>query len=133
LKIETETRDDHQIRVIAELEGNVLDQYRAQAARKISRETKIPGFRPGKAPIGVIRRMVGDEALTQEAVELLVDAIYPEVLKEADLHPSYPGQLDEVVSLDPPKIAFIIPLIPEVTLGDYRAVRKDYNLEPVSE
>lgn len=133
MKIETETRDDHQIRVIAELEGNVLDQYRAQAARKISRETKIPGFRPGKAPIGVIRRMVGDEALTQEAVELLVDAIYPEVLKEADLHPSYPGQLDEVVSLDPPKIAFIIPLIPEVTLGDYRAVRKDYNLEPVSE
>lgn len=133
MKIETEPRDDHQIRVIAELEADVLDQYRAQAARKISRETKIPGFRPGKAPIGVIRRMVGDEALTQEAVELMVDAIYPEVLKEADLHPSYPGQLDEVIGLEPPKIAFIIPLAPEVTLGDYRAVRKDYNLEAVSD
>lgn len=133
MKIETEPRDDHQIKVIAELDAAALDQYRQQAARKISRETKIPGFRPGKAPMNVIRRMVGDEALTQQAVELMVDAVYPDVLKEADLHPSYPGALDEVMSLEPPKLAFIIPLTPEVTLGDYRAVRKDYTLEPVSD
>lgn len=133
MKIETEPRDDHQIKVTAELDAAALDQYRQQAARKISRETKIPGFRPGKAPLAVIRRMVGDEALTQQAVELMVDAVYPDLLKEADLHPSYPGALDEVISLEPPKLSFIIPLTPEVTLGDYRALRKDYTLEPITD
>lgn len=133
MKIETEPRDDHQVRVVAELEPAVLDQYRQQAARKISRETKIPGFRPGKAPLAIVRRMIGDEALTQQAVELMVDAVYPEILKEADLHPSYPGALEEVIGLEPPKLAFLIPLAPEITLGDYRALRKDYELEAVTE
>ncbi len=133
MKIETEHRDDHQVKVIAELEPEALEQYRLQAARKFSRETKIPGFRPGKAPLSVVRRIVGEEALTQQAVELMVDAVYPEMLKEADLHPSYPGALEEVISLEPPKMSFLVPLAAEVTLGDYRALRKDYTPATVTD
>lgn len=133
MKIETEPREDHQLKIIAELESSVLEKYKLQAARKISHDTKIPGFRPGKAPYNVIRRMFGDEAIQEQAVELMVDAIYPEMLKEAEVKPSYPGSLEEVISLDPPKLAFLVPLASEVTLGDYRSVRKEYSPQPVTE
>ncbi|MEA4908607.1 MAG: trigger factor [Chloroflexi bacterium] len=126
MKIETELREDHQMKVTAELDAEVLEQFKHRAARKISKETKIPGFRPGKAPYDIVKRMVGDDLLEREAVELMVDEYYPEVLREADLKPSGPGSLEDVISMNPPKFAFLVPLAPEVELGDYQSIRKDY-------
>jgi trigger factor len=130
LKIETFDRDDHQKLVTAEADMEMLDQFKHQAARKISAEAKIAGFRPGKAPYEVVRRTYGDKAIHDEAISLMLDQIYPQVLKETGIDPYGPGQLQEMTQADPPKFSFIVPLIPEVTLGDYRAIRADYN-QPV--
>jgi trigger factor len=93
----------------------------------------ITGFRPGKAPYDLVRRMIGDEALQQEAIEILLEDGYPPVLREANINPSGPGKLEEIIKMDPPTLAFIIPLPPVVELGDYQAVRKEYAPEPVGE
>lgn len=133
MKIETQPLEDHQVKIIAEFEPSVLEKYKQQAARKISQNAKIPGFRPGKAPYAVIRRMYGEDAIQQEAVELMLDDVYPEVLKEADLKPQYQGSLDEIISTEPPKFSFTIPLNPEVELGDYRSIHKEFSPGPVTE
>jgi trigger factor len=133
LKIESEPRDDHQVRLLVELEPEVLEKFKHQAARKIAEKAKIPGYRPGKAPYAIIKRFYGDDALNEQAVELLVDDQYPKILEEAKIKPAASGQLDEIVSYEPLKLAFVVPLEPEVVLGDYRSIRQEYNLEPVTE
>ncbi len=133
MKLELQPREDHQVKIIAEFDSAALESYKHRAARKISQQTKIPGFRPGKAPYDVIRRHVGDEALIQQAVEDLIDAEYANILKEADIKPAAAGALDEIVSMDPPKFSFVVPLEPKVELGAYNDVRMDYNLEAVTE
>ncbi|HOG80302.1 MAG TPA: trigger factor family protein, partial [Anaerolineaceae bacterium] len=80
MNIQTELRDDHQARLTVEFDQETFEGYKRKAARKIASEAKIPGFRPGKAPYDVIRRMYGDGAIDQEAVELLIDALYPKIL-----------------------------------------------------
>lgn len=126
MKLEIQSREDHQVRLITELEADQLERFKHQAARKISQEAKVPGFRPGKAPYDVVRRLYGDKALTDQAVELLIDDIYPKILKEAAINPSGPGNLDEIINLDPPTFAFIVPLMPTIKLGDYKSIRKEY-------
>ena len=133
MKIETTPRDDHQVRIVAEFEPEFMEQYKRQAARKISREARIPGFRPGKAPFDIIRRLYGDETIQKEAIELMLDKVYPDILKEAAVEPGGPGNLEEIISQDPPKLAFVVPLMPKVELGDYKSIRKEYNLPSVSE
>jgi trigger factor len=133
LKIESEPREDHQVRLLVELEPEVLEKFKHQAARKIAEKAKIPGYRPGKAPYAIIKRFYGDDALNEQAVELIVDDQYSKILEEAKIKPAAAGQLDEVVSYDPLKLAFVVPLEPEVVLGDYHAIRQEYNLEPVTE
>lgn len=133
LKLEVQPRDDHQVSVTAEFELALLEEFKRRAARKISRQTRIPGFRPGKAPFDVVRRMVGDEALVEQAVEELIDEYYPKILEEANLKPGAAGSLEKVVSLDPPTFSFIIPLEPEVELGNYSEVRMDYQVDEVEE
>jgi trigger factor len=133
LKIETETREDHQVKLITEVEADQFERSKHQAARKIAQKTKIPGFRPGKAPYAIIERTVGAESIQEEAIELLVDEIYPEIIKEAGIEPGGPGNLDEVISMDPPKFSFIVPLAPKVELGDYTQMRREYALPEVTD
>jgi trigger factor len=133
LKIETTIRDDYQARIVAEFEPEFMDKFKRQAARKISQDARIPGFRPGKAPYDVVRRMYGEEMIEKQAVELMLDEVYPQVLKEAAVEPSGMGNLEEIISYNPPTFAFVVPLTPKVELGDYKSVRKDYNLPVVND
>jgi trigger factor len=126
LKIETHPREDHQTTMVVEVDAERLESARRRAARKIAERAKIPGFRPGKAPYDVVRRLYGDAVITEEAVEILVDDIYPQAIKEADIKPSGQGQLENIESMDPPKFVFTVPLAPTVELGDYRSVRLPY-------
>jgi trigger factor len=133
LKIESLPREDHQVNLIVEVDPDQMDKAKKKAARKISERSKIPGFRPGKAPYDVVKRFYGDGAITEEAVEVLVDQIYPDVLKEAGVQPGAAGSLENIEKLDPPTLKFLVPLAPTVDLGDYRSVRKPYEFTPPGE
>lgn len=133
LKIETSPRDDHQLRVVVELEADALPKFMHQAARKISQEAKIPGFRPGKAPYSVIVKLYGEEVVKKEAIELVVDDVYPKMLDEIKINPGAPGMVEEIVSFDPVTLAFVVPLEPEVTLCDYSEMRREYVEQTVEE
>jgi trigger factor len=112
--------------MIVELEPEKLESARHRAARRIAEKAKISGFRPGKAPFDVVRRLYGDGAINEEAVEILVDEIYPDALKDANIEPGAAGQLENIESLEPPKFIFTVPLKPIVELGDYQSVRLPY-------
>jgi len=55
--------------------------------RELARSVKVPGFRPGHAPRGVLERRVGRETLEDEVKEALVDAAYPDAVRELELTP----------------------------------------------
>ncbi|MBN2147342.1 MAG: trigger factor [Anaerolineales bacterium] len=133
MKIDTQILEDHQAKLVVEVDPAQLEAAKQRAARKIAQKTKISGFRPGKAPYPVILRSVGEAAVIEEAVELLVDEIYPKVITESGIHPFGPGRLENIPSMDPLTFEFIVPLDAEVTLGDYKAIRIPYELEPVKE
>lgn len=126
MKIETQTREDHQVRLVVEIEPESMEKFKRQAARKIAHEAKIPGFRPGKAPYDVVRRMYGDQTITNQAIDLMVDEIYPEVITQSGIKPGGPGSLDQIVNLNPPTFAFLVPLAPKVEIGDFHSIRQEF-------
>jgi trigger factor len=126
LKIEKTIEADHQAKLTVEFEAEILEAYRRQAARKMAERGKIPGFRPGKAPYDVIVRNYGEAAITEQAVDLLVETEYSKILKEADISPGASGTLESVDALEPPRLTFKVPLAPEVDLGKYQSIRLPY-------
>ena len=133
LKINLEPRDDHQVKIIAEFESSSLDKYKGKAARQIASKAKIPGFRPGKAPYDVIARLYGEPAIEDDAIELMMEDVYPEILTEAKISPAAPGTLEDVDKDGPIKFTFVVPLEPTVDLGNYREIRKEYTPQPVTD
>ncbi len=126
MKIETQSREDHQVTLTVEVDTEQFEGARHKAARQIAGKAKISGFRPGKAPFDVVRRLYGDKTINESALELLVEEIYPLALKEAEITPAAVGQLDNVENEGLPKFTFTVPLMPTVDLGDYKATRRAY-------
>jgi trigger factor len=124
LKITTEPLEKRQLRLTIEVDEERVQQAMQRAARKIASQVNIPGFRKGKAPYELIVQRYGEDAVRQEAVEMLTEAVYRETLEQEEIKPYAPATLDEVV-LHPVTFKFIIPLPPAVELGDYR----DYRLK----
>lgn len=60
---------DYQSKVTA-----ALEKYRKQA--------KVPGFRPGKVPMGLIRKQYGKPVLAEEMNKLVSDALYKYIQEE---------------------------------------------------
>lgn len=131
MKFEIKELENHQVELITEIDQNQFDEYKSLAARNISKESKIPGFRPGKAPYDVIKRIYGEELIEERAVEELVNKIYPDLIKEAKIKPYGPGKLDGIICKNPPKYKFIVPLEPEVNLKDYKNIKQTYKLPKI--
>lgn len=126
MKIDAENLEDHQVKLTVEVDYDQLEGAKRKAAKKIAKRIKVPGFRPGKAPYQVIQRQVGDEVLFEESLEIIVNDIYPEVIEKAEIEPYGPGNLENVASLEPLTLEFIVPLMSEVELSDYHEIRFPY-------
>jgi trigger factor len=53
----------------------------------LSRQIRLPGFRPGKVPRSVLIKQIGQEALNQEVREALVENHYGKAVQELKLTP----------------------------------------------
>jgi trigger factor len=123
LKIERQDLENRQVELQIEVASDQLQTAMQAAARRLSRGTKIPGFRPGKAPYEVILGKFGEDVIFEEALERLGQEIYRDALEEAEIEPYAPGSLEEVIREDPLKLRYTVPLAPEVDLGEYREIR----------
>ncbi len=133
MKTEKTFTDDHQVRVRAEFEQETLDGFKRRAARKIAQSTRIPGFRPGKAPYAMVVGHVGEAAILEEAIDLMLNDVYPQVLEQENIEPYGPGNLEDIPSQEPPVFEFVIPLSPETELGDVENLKKPYEPPQVTD
>ena len=123
MKIEREDLENRQVELQVEVAPDRLEKAMHASARRLSKGTKIPGFRPGKAPYEVVVGKFGEELIFEEALESLGQDIYREALEESELDPYAPGSLEEITREDPLKLRYTVPLAPEVHLGPYRDIR----------
>ena len=132
MNIEQQILENHQIKLTVQVESTKLEEAKHRAARHISQHKKIAGFRPGKAPYSIVVRNYGEEVILEEALDLLVKDIYPQVIEESKIKPYGPGSLENMPKLEPLTFEFIVPLEPEVILGEYKKIRIPYKQKAIT-
>ena len=96
----------------AEVDGEV-----SQRLKKISRTARLKGFRPGKAPIAVIRQQYGDQ-VHGEVVSDFMRSSFSEAVAREKLNPAG-GPRIEPIAMGPGtdlKFAAVFEVLPEVKL-----------------
>ena len=83
-----------------ELSNAEIDAAKASAARRLSQDLKLKGFRPGKAPRPVVEAAVGTARLRSEAIEDAIPPRLTEVLDAEDLSPAVNPELENLEDTD---------------------------------
>jgi len=132
MKITSETLDNRQVKLNIEMEEPEMSKYLDTAYQHLVTRVRIPGFRKGKTPRNILENMIGKEALLQEAIEHAVPEAYEKAVLQENIVPIARPQI-EVTKIEPVSFTAIIPLQPNVELGDYKSVRIDYSVPEVED
>lgn len=119
MKVTTERMPESQVLLNIELDEDQVERSMDQAYRRIAPRTRIPGFRPGKAPRSLVERHVGRAALLEEALDKLVPQIVAEAIQAEAIDMIDTPRL-EIASLDPVVVKATVPVRPSIELGGYR-------------
>jgi len=94
-----------------------------KVARDLARVARVPGFRPGKAPVTLIRRRFADD-IQGEVVQSLVPEYLERALDEKKLIPVTRPAVDKVEFKEGEPLRFraVFEVLPEFDLGDYKSL-----------
>ncbi len=94
-ELETEIKElEHQIELKVTLPTEQVDAAIEKTLHRLSEHVNIAGFRRGKAPLGMVRRHIGEERLREDALELLVDESLEEAYHQREIQPLFAPELD---------------------------------------
>ncbi len=132
-EMQVETREEAREAILSiTIDETSVEEAMRRAARKLSRQMNIPGFRKGHAPYNIILRQVGEAALREEAADLLLEEVFPLALEQAGIEPYRQAKLLSM-ELSPLQVRIAVPLEPTVEVGDFRALRVPYEPPTVDE
>ena len=93
-KIKKESEFEKNLEIKVELED--LDNHRDEAIKKIGKQIKVAGFRPGKIPANIVTREVGEEYINEEAIELFLPETLFSILNDEDISPATRPAIKEI-------------------------------------
>jgi trigger factor len=102
-------------------------------AKEFARVARVPGFRPGKAPVTLIRRRFADD-IKSEVLQSLVPEQVERAVTESKLVPVTQPQIDKVdfTETGPVKFRATFEVLPEFELGQYKDLEvevEDHKIE----
>ncbi|MGA2430506.1 MAG: trigger factor [Candidatus Acidiferrum sp.] len=109
-----------------EIPADEVTKKLESVAKEFARVARVPGFRPGKAPVSLIRRRFADD-IKGEVVQSLVPERVEKAVSEQKLTPVSQPQVEKLDFTEgqPLKFRAVFEVLPEFDLANY----KDLDLE----
>jgi trigger factor len=104
-----------------EIPAEEVSKATEKVAKEFARVARVPGFRPGKAPISLIKRRFADD-IKGEVLQTLVPEHVEKAVAEQKLTPVSQPQVDKLDFQEgqPLKFRASFEILPEFSLGEYK-------------
>jgi trigger factor len=118
-----------------ELPAERLTRSLDDAARRLSQQHRISGFRPGKAPRAIVERVLGGPTVLDAAVDSMVDAAVRDAVREQEIVPLDSPEVEIVQAEEGKPVIFkaTMQVRPEIKLGDFENFQFKPEVEAVDE
>jgi trigger factor len=105
------------------------------AFRKLAREVRVPGFRPGKAPRRLLEARLGTDIAREQALRDSLPDFYVDAVTEHDVDVIAPPEIEVTAGQDDGDVEFeaVVEVRPQVQLVGYDELRIELPYEPVGD
>lgn len=106
-----------------DVDKDMVDREIDKRARNIAKRAQLPGFRPGKVPLAVVKNRFKAD-VEQDAVEAIANELLPKELEAHKLRPVASPKLEKVELAPEGTLKFRITfdVLPEVTVPAFRGI-----------
>ena len=123
--IQVETTEEGPVRctLAVQVPAAAVGKAFERVYRDVGRQARVKGFRPGKVPRAVIKKMYG-ATLGEEVERLLVGETLQEAIEQSGVHPVVEPTIDADVPAEGEAFSYRVGLEvkPEFTLGDLQGL-----------
>jgi trigger factor len=115
-------RSGYLVKVRVEVPADKVEASYQAMLKDLARRVRVPGFRPGKAPLKVVEARLGRKELLEDLKERLVEETYPEAVRELGLMPVAARVVEEELK-EGEGFRYVAEVenYPEVRLPDWRS------------
>lgn len=113
--------------VEVEIPADLISSEAQRVTNEFARQAKIPGFRPGKVPVSVVRNRFAKD-IQEEVMNRLLPRTFSEALRDKNLQvvgDPHLQHIDPFIDGAPVKYKAEFEVKPEITLGEYRGIEID--------
>ena len=125
MKTSVEPLEGNKVKVSVEVDEIEFDKALDAAFRRIAREVRIPGFRPGKAPRALLQARIGADVARDEALRDSLPEYYEKALREHEVDAIAPPDIDITAGKETGPLAFdaVVEVRPQVQVPGYAQLR----------
>ncbi|HET9543871.1 MAG TPA: trigger factor [Acidimicrobiales bacterium] len=118
MKATVETLEGNKVKVSVEVDETEFESAVDDAFRRIAREVRIPGFRPGKAPRRVLEAQLGTGFAREEALRHALPEYYAQAVRENDVDVIAPPEIDITGGEEDGPVVFdaVVEIRPEIAI-----------------
>lgn len=115
-----------EVEILFELDPIEWGEFINEARKELSNNLKIDGFRPGHAPKDVVEREIGWGKILERAADLAVKKTYINFITEKKIEAIGQPEIQvlKIAADNPFEFKVKVAVLPQVKLGDWRAVAK---------
>src|SRR5207249_7793282 len=125
MKAVVEPLEGNKVKLSVEVDEDEFEKALDAAFRKIAREVRIPGFRPGKAPRRLLEARIGTDAARQEALRDALPDFYARAVKDNDVDVIAAPEIDITSGEESGAVVFdaVVEVRPQITVPGYQGLR----------
>lgn len=125
VKSNVEVLEDNRVKLTIEVDEEEFDAAVDAAFKRIAREVRLPGFRPGKAPRRVLEAQLGHQVGREEALREALPEYYSRAVVEHDVDVIAPPEIEITRGQESGAVAFdaVVETRPRVTVAGHGGLR----------
>jgi trigger factor len=135
MKAVVEPLEGNKVKLSIEVDEPEFERAVDAAYRKIAKEVRIPGFRPGKAPRRILEARLGSGTGRSEALRDALPDYYARAVADHEVDAIAAPEIDITAGQDAGPVAFdaIVEVRPQITVVGYQSLRVEVPSPEVSD
>ena len=125
MKSTVETLDDNRVKLSVEVDEETFDVAVDAEFKRIAKEVRMPGFRPGKAPRRLLEAQFGSAVGREEALREAMPEYYAQAVIEHDVDVVAPPEIEITGGQEDGPVQFdaVVEIRPSVSAAGYDGLR----------